>query len=60
MAVIGNKYGSGLILELIRYIMGKYNITEIYGHRELNSTDCLGNNFPLDRIRMEVRGEGLE
>ncbi|WP_027625598.1 peptidoglycan recognition protein family protein [Clostridium lundense] len=43
------------LIELIRCICNKYNITEIYGHRELNATDCPGKNFPLDRIRREVR-----
>ena len=43
------------LVELIRYILNKYNITEIYGHGELNATDCPGRNFPLDRIRKEIR-----
>ncbi|GAA0733702.1 N-acetylmuramoyl-L-alanine amidase [Clostridium oceanicum] len=42
--------------ELISYIKNKYNISKIYGHRELNSTDCPGKNFPLSKIKNESLG----
>ncbi|RXM73682.1 N-acetylmuramoyl-L-alanine amidase [Clostridium tetani] len=41
------------LIELIKYLCGKYGIKEIYGHGELNSTDCPGRNYPLDEIRRE-------
>lgn len=36
---------------LVGYLKGKYNITKVYGHRELMATDCPGKNYPLDEIR---------
>ncbi|MFV3010965.1 N-acetylmuramoyl-L-alanine amidase [Clostridium botulinum] len=42
--------------ELICYLQNKYNINKIYGHRELNETDCPGNNFPISRIKKECLG----
>lgn len=42
--------------ELIRYLQNKYNIGKIYGHRELNETECPGKNFPLSRIKKECLG----
>ncbi|WP_434295753.1 peptidoglycan recognition protein family protein [Clostridium botulinum] len=37
--------------DLIRYLQTKYNINQIYGHRELNETDCPGKKLPLHRIK---------
>ncbi|NFI38011.1 N-acetylmuramoyl-L-alanine amidase [Clostridium botulinum] len=42
--------------DLISYLQTKYNINKIYGHRELNQTDCPGKNFPLYRIKKECLG----
>ncbi len=42
--------------ELVRYLQNKYNISKIYGHRELNQTDCPGKNFPLHRIKKVCLG----
>ncbi|GAB5990026.1 N-acetylmuramoyl-L-alanine amidase [Clostridium tetani] len=42
------------LIELIRCISNKYSIKEIYGHGELNSTNCPGNNYPLAQIRREI------
>ncbi len=50
----GNQYNS--LKELIPYLQNKYNINKIYGHRELNQTDCPGRNFPLHRIKKEYLG----
>lgn len=44
------------LLELICSIYNKYSIGRICGHGELNSTDCPGMNFPLERIKEEVGG----
>ncbi|SUY80107.1 putative N-acetylmuramoyl-L-alanine amidase [Clostridium tetani] len=45
------------LIELIKYLCGKYGIKEIYGHGELNSTNCPGTNYPIDEIRRETRLE---
>ena len=50
----GAQYNS--LKELIPYLQNKYNINKIYGHRELNQTDCPGRNFPLHRIKKEYLG----
>ncbi|AVP56063.1 N-acetylmuramoyl-L-alanine amidase (plasmid) [Clostridium tetani] len=42
------------LIELIKYLCGKYGIKEIYGHGELNSTNCPGTNYPIDEIRRET------
>ncbi|WP_411683095.1 N-acetylmuramoyl-L-alanine amidase [Clostridium thailandense] len=42
------------LLQLTKSILNKYGISKIYGHFELYSTDCPGNNFPLDRIKKEA------
>lgn len=42
------------LIELIKYLCGKYGIKEIYGHGELNSTNCPGRNYPLAQIRGEI------
>lgn len=42
------------LIELVRYLCIKYGIKEIYGHGELNSTDCPGSNYPLSQIRREI------
>jgi len=38
------------IIELIAYIKGKYPITAIKRHRDVNSTACPGKNYPFDEI----------
>jgi N-acetyl-anhydromuramyl-L-alanine amidase AmpD len=44
------------IVELCEYLMGKYEIKNIYGHKELGVTECPGNNYPLDEIKEEIKG----
>lgn len=39
------------LLELIRYLKKKYNIENIYAHRELNATYCLGKLFLLQKFK---------
>jgi hypothetical protein len=43
------QYNAGV--ELIRYLFNKYGTMKIYGHKELFSTECPGNNFPLDDFK---------
>jgi len=40
--------------KLTESILTKYSFNKIYGHGELNSTDCPGKNFPLGRIKKEL------
>ncbi|MEA5009142.1 N-acetylmuramoyl-L-alanine amidase [Clostridium tyrobutyricum] len=42
------------LIDLIKSTLNRYGISKIHGHGELNSTDCPGNKFPLNRIRREV------
>lgn len=39
------------IIELVSYLKNKYSIIDVKGHKELNSTDCPGNNYPLEVIK---------
>lgn len=43
------QYNAGV--ELIKYLFNKYGTMKIYGHKELFSTECPGNNFPLDDFK---------
>lgn len=43
------------LLKLTKHLCSKNNINKIYGHRELNNTDCPGKKFPLDRLKREVK-----
>lgn len=38
-------------LELIADIKNRYGFNAIYGHKELFSTECPGDNFPLDFLK---------
>lgn len=42
------------IVNLCKYLCDKYNIKNINGHKELNSTDCPGTNYPLTDIKNSV------
>ncbi|WP_196007831.1 peptidoglycan recognition protein family protein [Clostridium tyrobutyricum] len=39
------------IVDLCKYIKGKYKITKIGGHKEFYSTDCPGTKYPLQEIK---------
>ncbi len=39
------------IVDLCKYIKSKYKITKIGGHKEFYSTDCPGENYPLQEIK---------
>lgn len=39
------------IVDLCKYIKGKYSIKAIGGHKEFYSTDCPGANYPLQEIK---------
>ncbi|WP_373899264.1 N-acetylmuramoyl-L-alanine amidase [Haloimpatiens sp. FM7315] len=42
------------IVELCKYLKGKYNIKDIKGHGELMATSCPGVNYPLKEIKKLV------
>lgn len=39
------------IVDLCKYIKGKYTIRRIGGHKEFYETDCPGTNYPLQNIK---------
>lgn len=39
------------IIELVKDIKSRYDIKWVKGHREIISTDCPGDNFPLEEIK---------
>ena len=39
------------LIELVKDIKSRYDIKWIKGHREIISTDCPGDNFPLEEIK---------
>ena len=39
------------IIKLVKYIKSRYDIKWVKGHREIISTDCPGDNFPLEEIK---------
>ena len=42
------------IIELVKDIKSRYDIKWIKGHREIISTDCPGDNFPLEEIKSVI------
>jgi LysM repeat protein len=42
------------LIELCQYLCSKYSICTIKGHRELRSTSCPGQNFPLAEVKKVV------
>jgi N-acetyl-anhydromuramyl-L-alanine amidase AmpD len=42
------------LIELCQYLCSKYSICTIKGHRELRSTSCPGQNFPLMEVKEMV------
>lgn len=45
--------------ELIVYLLDKYKLlkTNVYKHKDFNSTDCPGNNFPYETLRSGTKNE---
>lgn len=37
------------VINLCKYLLTKYNIRDIKAHNALNSTDCPGKNYPLNK-----------
>lgn len=42
------------LIELGIYIKNKYNINQVYGHRDLNPTTCPGSKYPLAEIKQAI------
>lgn len=42
------------VIELGIYLKNKYKIKQVYGHKELKSTDCPGKNYPLEEIKQAI------
>ncbi len=42
------------LIALGKYIKNKYNIHEVYGHKDLYSTDCPGRYFPLQEMKNTI------
>jgi N-acetyl-anhydromuramyl-L-alanine amidase AmpD len=43
------------IVELCEYLIGKYEIKNIYGHKELGVIECPGEKYPLQEIKEEAK-----
>ena len=45
--------------ELITYLLDKYNLLKanVYRHKDFNSTDCPGTNFPYEVLRSGAKNE---
>lgn len=45
--------------ELIVYLLDKYKLLKanVYKHKDFNSTDCPGNNFPYETLRSGAKNE---
>jgi N-acetyl-anhydromuramyl-L-alanine amidase AmpD len=39
------------VVEICEYLMGKYEIKNIYGHKEVGVTECPRENCPLQEIK---------
>lgn len=46
--------------ELVQYICSKYGNIDIYGHKELYSTECPGDNFPLEAFKNIITNDIYE
>lgn len=42
------------LIALSRYLMNKYNITDLKRHKDVRQTECPGNNFPFEEIKAKL------
>ncbi|MGL4876212.1 MAG: N-acetylmuramoyl-L-alanine amidase [Clostridium sp.] len=47
------------VIKLGQYLRGKYGIKDIFKHKDVNSTDCPGKNYPFTEIRNSISSYGL-
>ena len=45
------------VIELIKYLKGKYPITKIIRHSDVNNTRCPGKNYPFEEIVAKANGD---
>ncbi|WP_297637205.1 N-acetylmuramoyl-L-alanine amidase [uncultured Clostridium sp.] len=45
------------VIELGKYLKDKYNMKDILKHKDVNSTDCPGKNYPFESIKTEILKE---
>ena len=45
------------VIELIKYLKGKYDIKEIKKHKDLCATNCPGKNYPFEEIVAKANGD---
>ena len=41
------------VLGAVKHIMQLYGLKKLVGHREIKATECPGNLFPLNRLKMD-------
>lgn len=42
------------LVELSKYLMEKYNITDLKRHKDVRATECPGQNFPFEVIKSRL------
>lgn len=42
------------LIELSKYLMKKYNITDLKRHKDVRITECPGTNFPFEEIKAKL------
>lgn len=42
------------VIELSKYLMNKYNITDLKRHKDVRNTECPGANFPFEEIKSQL------
>lgn len=45
------------VIELSRYLIDKYNITDLKRHKDVRNTECPGANFPFEEIKARLNIE---
>lgn len=48
------------IINLIKYLIGKYGKLPVKGHRDFDATACPGTYYPMDEIVAAVNGQALK
>jgi N-acetylmuramoyl-L-alanine amidase len=43
------------LIALSKYLMKKYNITDLKRHKDVKNTECPGNNFPFEEIKAALK-----
>lgn len=43
------------LIALSKYLMKKYNITDLKRHKDIKNTECPGKNFPFEEIKEKLK-----